>query len=506
MLQAKVIHSVIYGTSVAIDDLVGQSNTLSRSQSTSKQLDTILVTPYDPKHQTGSIPLFVRGDVVAIKASFLSQRYGAYHHREIPNEDVELTHVGPGTPGGEYLRRFWHPVAPPLELKDLPLRLRILGEDLVLFRNKIGQVGLLELHCSHRGTSLEYGMVEERGIRCCYHGWLFGVDGRILDTPGEPLDSTYRQRLCHGAYPVHEYADMVFAYMGPPDKKPAFPIYDTYEIPGYHLQFGWNNYLPCNWLQISDNIMDPAHTAFLHTISSTPQFLNKDGQSATEFGDVGELDFMETPIGVIYICTRRVGNDIWVRSGEQILSIIYQFPGRPIFPVQYPNGKQEVCYIPRTTQWTVPIDDTNTLTITARRVRNGENDYSSINPALGMTKGQTADRPYEERQRSPLDYEAEVGQRPIAVHALEHLGSTDRGIIMYRNMIREGIQAVQDGEDPKGVWREHNGPISTYSTDTMLRIPPAPTPQKDKELLRETGRMVAERYLQQPPLKIAYSE
>ena len=440
------------------------------------------------------------------KTTFLSTPYSAYHHRDVASEDVELTHVGPGTPCGEYLRRFWHPVAPPIELKDLPVRLRILGEDLVLFRDKSGRAGLLELHCSHRGTSLEFGLVEERGIRCCYHGWLYDVDGRILDTPGEPPDSTYKERLCHGSYPVHEYAGMVFAYMGPPDKKPPFPIYDTYEVPGYRLCFGWNNYLPCNWLQISDNIMDPAHTAFLHTRSSGAQFLDERGQFSTAFGDVGELDWMETSVGMVYICTRRVGDDVWVRLGEQLLSIIYQFPGRPVFPPLYEEGKQEICYVPKSTQWTVPIDDTNTLTISSRRVRDEEEDLPFLNPALGMTSGQTADRPYEERQRNPLDYEAEVGQRPIAIHALEHLGYTDRGIIMYRKMIREGIHAVQRGEDPKGVWRKVDGLIPTYSTDTILRIPPASTKEEDKRLLQETGRRVAERSLKNPPTSSGYAK
>ena len=118
----------------------------------------------------------------------------------------------------------------------MPHAIRILGEDLVIFRDGGGQIGLLELHCSHRGTSLEFGLIEQKGIRCCYHGWQFDVDGRILDTPGEPPDSTYKERLCHGAYLVHEHEGLVFAYMGPPDKKPPFPIYDTMNMPGYRTR------------------------------------------------------------------------------------------------------------------------------------------------------------------------------------------------------------------------------------------------------------------------------
>jgi len=109
---------------------------------------------------------------MATRASFLTTRFGGYYHRDVPQEDTELTHVGSETPCGEYLRRFWQPICFADELRDLPLRVRILGEDLVVFRDFRGAVGLLELHCPHRGTSLEFGLISERGIRCCYHGWL----------------------------------------------------------------------------------------------------------------------------------------------------------------------------------------------------------------------------------------------------------------------------------------------------------------------------------------------
>lgn len=150
------------------------------------------------------------------RAPFLNKKFGAYYHREVPDEDAELARVGPGSPCGEYFRRFWQPVLMADELQDLPVKMRILGEDLILFRDKSGRIGAMELHCPHRGTSLEFGIVSECGIRCCYHGWLIDVDGRILETPGEPADSTLKDRLCHGAYPVHDYKGLVFVYMGPP--------------------------------------------------------------------------------------------------------------------------------------------------------------------------------------------------------------------------------------------------------------------------------------------------
>ena len=157
------------------------------------------------------------------RAGYLRTRYGGYLHREVPEEDAELSHVGPDTPCGEYLRRFWQPICFSDELEDLPHRVKILGEELVVFRDLSGVVGLLELHCPHRGASLEFGLIDAKGIRCCYHGWQFAADGTILETPGEPAHSTLKDRLYHGAYPTHEYGGIVFAYMGPPDRRPPFP-------------------------------------------------------------------------------------------------------------------------------------------------------------------------------------------------------------------------------------------------------------------------------------------
>jgi tert-butyl alcohol monooxygenase / tert-amyl alcohol desaturase len=143
--------------------------------------------------------------------------FDGYRRRDVPPADPELTEVGPGTPCGEYLRRFWQPVAFARELTLAPLRARILGEDLVVFRDRGGRVGVLHLHCAHRGTSLEFGIPLERGIRCCYHGWVYDVDGRCLETPGEPAGSRLRERIWQGAYPTHEFAGLVFAYLGPLD-------------------------------------------------------------------------------------------------------------------------------------------------------------------------------------------------------------------------------------------------------------------------------------------------
>jgi nitrite reductase/ring-hydroxylating ferredoxin subunit len=408
------------------------------------------------------------------RAPFLNTAYGAYHHRERPPVDEELTRVGPGTPCGEYLRRFWQPVILSEELGDLPRRLRILGEDLVAFRDRGGAVGLLELHCPHRGTSLEFGLISERGIRCCYHGWLFDVDGTILETPGEPADSTLKDRLFHGAYPLREHQGLVFAYMGPPEQQPDFPILDTFDLPGYRLIARAPVMWECNWLQVKENSMDPAHLAFLHTLPGSQGFTD-------DLGALGEWDWMETPAGMVYIDTRRQGDRVWVRVADFIPPNIHQFP-----PNADPMAKRTTINRPMATTWAVPLDDTHTMQIGYYRAPQGQE------PRRGAGFGQDASRSYEERQRIPGDYDAQTSiHGGVARHGLEHLASTDRGVTMLRNMIRAGIRALQNGEDLRLDTQCNGSTIVTYAHDRVVSgIPPASTAEEDSRLLREVARNV----------------
>jgi phenylpropionate dioxygenase-like ring-hydroxylating dioxygenase large terminal subunit len=408
------------------------------------------------------------------RAPFLTAAYSAYHHRGLPPEDTEMTRIGPGTPCGEYLRRFWQPVILASELGDLPKRLRILGEDLVVFRDKSGAIGLVEPHCPHRGTSLEYGLIEENGIRCCYHGWLFGVDGRILETPGEPADSTLKDRLCHGAYPVHEHAGLVFAYMGPPETKPPFPIFDTYDLPGYQLVARAPTLWDCNWLQVKENSMDPAHVAFLHTLPGSEGF-------SEDFKELAEWDWMETPLGMVYIDTRRYDDKVWVRVADFMLPNIHQFP-----PNMDPVALRNTINRPQATTWAVPLDDTHTMQIGYYRAPAGKE------PHRGTVFGQDGNRSYEERQRVPGDWDAQVSIHDgMARHGLEHLASTDRGVIMMRNMIRRGIRAVRDGEELGYPILNNGAALPTYSHDRVIPgIAQAETPEADRRLLRQVARDV----------------
>ena len=402
--------------------------------------------------------------------------YGGYLGRDVLALDDELTRVGPGTPCGEYLRRFWQPVAFARELTSAPLRARILGEDLVAFRDRGGHVGVLHLHCAHRGTSLEFAIPLERGLRCCYHGWVYDVDGRCLETPGEPAGSRLRERIWQGAYPTHEFAGLVFAYLGPPDRRPAFPHYDSYDVPGHQLMPAAKFSLPCNWLQVKDNSMDPVHTAFLHALSSGYQFTEA-------FGAVPELDWKLTDAGMVYMATRRLGDLVWVRVCDFMPPNVHQFT-REIEAANAPKPASRPVII----RWAVPNDDTRTTNF----------ELAQVDPAWGLTPeqvgspgfGQSDDRPYAERQRFPADFDAQSSQRSIAVHALENLASTDRGVIMLRRIVRDGIRAVARGRDPYGTKWPEGKAIPTFTQDIVLRVPPAASPEADRKLLRATGRSV----------------
>src|SRR5438045_7751100 len=165
-------------------------------------------------------------------------------------ENERLTRVGPGTPACELLRRYWHPVAIARELTDeQPTKfIRILGEDLVLFRDKSGNAGLIQDHCAHRGASLLYGRVEERGISCAYHGWLYDTAGNCLETPAEPADSKFYLTVKVKAYPVQKLCGLFWAYLGPLPA-PALPKYDVWADDSGITKIDVYPRLDCTWLQ-----------------------------------------------------------------------------------------------------------------------------------------------------------------------------------------------------------------------------------------------------------------
>jgi nitrite reductase/ring-hydroxylating ferredoxin subunit len=374
--------------------------------------------------------------------------YVGYHNQEDAH----------GTPAGEYLRRFWHGIAITSELADLPLPIRILGEDLVLFRDKSGRLGLLKKHCCHRRASLEFGRIEERGIRCCYHGWLYDIDGKLLEAPAEPPEAPLYKTVRQGAYPVKEYKGLIFAYLGPPELIPEFPIFDTFDVHGNEM-VPYTCSFPCNWLQVTENGIDPVHSMFLHTLVNGPQF-------SENWGIKGNVKYHHGDVSVYCTIARRVGENLWFRVQENLLPNITQSGA-----VHEMDGRTPR-YFGRNTflRWCLPVDDTNTKVVAWASFGPRADPVAYNNPAdiERLEQGELFQRPHSELQSNPGDYEAMTGQGPIVIHAKERLGTSDRGVAMFRQRLRKDIRKLASGEEPV----QPMNFVPTWSGDTVLRVPP----------------------------------
>ncbi len=398
--------------------------------------------------------------------------------------DEEIARVGPGTPAGEYLRRFWHPVYIAQDLGELPEAIRILGEDLVLFRHgKLrDQIGLVHKHCLHRRASLEYGKCEDNGIRCCYHGWLFAPDGEVLETPAENSRTAdlLRRRSRLGAYPVIECRGLIFAYMGPPELQPDFPLYDAFAYEGM-TSATYKAPYRCNWIQVLDAILDPTHTTYLHSRNSHPQF--SEGMKAE-----GVLHFFERHENhFLGSSTRRVGDNVWIRVNELVLPNFTQ--AGSAFAVdgtrQHYFGRS--CF----TRWVVPVDDENSIAYAWANFgeRWDPHQYNNKEGHEMIEQGEILDRSVEERKRFPADSEAVEGMGSISTHRGENLMPTDRGITLYRKRVRKQIRALGKLSEPPQPTKSDSGLVQTYGQDTVMNLP-AIKGQDDQAYLKRIGAAV----------------
>lgn len=405
--------------------------------------------------------------------------FQGYYRRDVPPEDTRLTHVGPGTPMGELMRRYWQPVCLSSELRDLPLALRILGEDLVAFRDGQNRIGLMHRHCAHRGASLEFGRIAEQGIRCCYHGWHFDIDGTLLSCPGEPpaSEATLKRNVAQGAYPAREAHGLVFAYMGAPDDVPDFPVYDSFDLPGVDL-VPYSIHHDCNWLQVHENLMDPLHAVFLHSRMGEVQL-------TAAWGEMPVTEWSEHNDRMYYVTTRRLGDKVWVRFNEVAVPNFGQVAGF------WEEGREETWFQRvGATRWTVPIDDTHCWIFGLRHFSDELEKQGIGNKALvGRNSldiyGQTGERSYEEMQRNTGDWEAEVSQRPIAIHGAENRGSTDRGVIQLRRSL---LRALDEAPAPTPAV---DGVVPTWTSNTVMTIPER-AGDDDRDLLGRIGRAVVD--------------
>jgi len=360
-------------------------------------------------------------------------------------ENEMLTRVGNGTPGGEMLRRYWHPIGFTDELKNRPVKRRLLGENLVLFRDDKGRAGLLGLYCMHRGTSLEFGHVEDGGLRCCYHGWLYDVEGKILETPGEPADSTFRQRVSHPAYKIQELAGIIFAYLGP-EPAPLLPRYDVLvRDDGVRSLSG--RVVHCNFLQMVENSVDQHHFKWLHR---TPK---------TRFWKDEKLTSDPTEFGILDTFTRRVGDESY-RTISLFLMPNMNKVGYHL-PEDHPAAFAATHEGYEALRWRVPIDDTNTMHFTLYFAPLIDGKAAKIPPdqsEKGLLDSVHGQYRWDEETgwiaRGDQDRCAQESQGAIFDRTQEHLGVSDEGVILLRRMFKQSIEAVQRGEDPVGIIRD----------------------------------------------------
>ena len=362
-------------------------------------------------------------------------------------QNERLTRVGPGTPMGELMRRYWHPIAGSSQLsEENPTReVRLLGEDLVLFRSAAGEIGLIEPSCAHRKANLSYGIPEPEGIRCPYHGWLYDVNGQCIDQPSEPEGSRFKEKVKLKAYRTQELGGFIFAYMGP-EPAPLLPRYDALVWDAERKLS--SAMLPCNWLQCHENSLDQVHFQWLHRYfggyvmnrKKPPE--ERDLWNATigsKGADHKKLGFEITDYGVIK--RRLVGDE--TEDGE------YWRLGHPIL---FPN----ILRITGGMQFRVPVDDTHTLHFDLK-IKLTEPGAEVPDPAKAVMAEPDL---YDENGRIiatgvvPQDQLAWIIQGPITDRTTEHLGVTDGGVIMFRRMLEDQMRIVEDGGEPKNVLRD----------------------------------------------------
>jgi len=357
-------------------------------------------------------------------------------------EQETLTRVGPGTPMGELLRRYWHPVAATCELRaGAALPLRLLGEDLALFRTVTGSIGLLDARCPHRGASLAYGMVDDCSLRCPYHGWRFAGSGECIEIPALHASEGLRQRARTRAYHAEELGGLVFAYLGP-EPAPLLPRYDLFVWPDVLRDIG-RAMVPCNWLQIVENNVDPTHLEWLHGhhLASVRAAKGLSVPSHYPRHQV-EIGFEVFRHGII---KRRVlaggsrDDDDW-RIGHPL-----------VFPTMVRIGAQRQHRF----QIRVPVDDTHTRIVWYSCYLRDSKSAAPVQAEVPVY-----DVPFRDARGAFItdfvdggDIMVCVSQGAIADRTREKLVDTDEGIIVFRRLLLEQIERVRSGHDPLGIIR-----------------------------------------------------
>ncbi|HWP36158.1 MAG TPA: Rieske 2Fe-2S domain-containing protein [Gemmatimonadales bacterium] len=416
-------------------------------------------------------------------------------------ENDLVTRTGPGTPCGKLLRSYWQPAALSEELPEggPPIPLRLFGEDLVLFRDEQGRVGLLDLHCSHRGTDLSYGRLEDGGLRCVYHGWLYDVHGKCLETPAEPPGSRLRDYVRHTAYPCQEVGGVIFTYMGE-GEPPLLPNYEVFAVPASH-RLATKHFHECNWLQGLEGSQDATHVRFLHRFLRTEQGERALATHPKALKPGEDASFRDPPKNEYYGPVRTEEHDfsVWVwypngRGGPE-----YTFPSLCLT-----NGGPQASGDGYQIYWRVPIDDEHCWLFSLAFKRSGpippehvyQRSWAMMTPDYHFIRNQR-NRYLQDREEQKTttftgmgnvfvvqDALANETQPAIQDRTKELLGNADMAIAAWRRMLIRAIRDVEAGGTPPGQIRD---PRVNEVDPIFLRRNAPPTDDELAEVLEITG-------------------
>lgn len=408
-------------------------------------------------------------------------------------ENELLTKVGPGTRMGEVMRRYWLPILLSSELPEAdcpPVRVRLLGEQLVAFRDSGGRLGLLDEFCAHRRASLWFGRNEEGGLRCVFHGWKYDVNGRCLDMMNEPEEKEFKEKIRLQAYPTVELGGLIWAYLGPPDRLPPPPCFEWTQVPETHRHVNkvWEE---CNWLQAMEGGLDSSHAPILHR-ALRPGARSAGLSPTSTFVRAGQprLEVETTDYGYMYAAIRKLEDDqLYVRTHH------YVVPFTQMRPQQVGNRNGPPGPFIQGHFW-VPMDDENTMVYNWQYSFGGEplseerclergsgNEPWEVGP--GFRKTRNKDNQYlidRDTQRTETftgiegintqDHAIQEGMGPIVDRTSEQLGPADRAIIVMRRLLLQALRAVQAGDDPPAA-------STSYKVRAIERVLPKDAPWRE---------------------------
>ena len=378
----------------------------------------------------------------------------------LSTEDNELvTRTNPGTSMGDLIRRYWVPalLSEEIPAPDCPpARVKLLGEDLVAFRDTAGRIGLIGERCAHRGTSLFFGRNEECGLRCVYHGWKYDTEGNVIDTPAEPAGSDFRKKLRHTAYPTHESNGIIYAYLGRRELMPMFPNYEWTQVP---LEFTYvtKGLLECNYLQGLEGECDSSHLSFLHR-----SFTNERNQALYKSDTAPFYETEDTDFGVRLIATRNAAdNQNYVRFSAFVMPVYGCVPaGRPTNELE---GYEIHTYVPAddTHCWRYDIgfrrdravrDDEvhrrKQIKSDYTRIRNARNNYLQ-DRQMQKTVNFTGIEDFLNHDACATESMGSIFDR-----SKEHLGVSDKAVIAVRKFLLSAVKELQEGKEPPHLVRD----------------------------------------------------